>query len=147
MKAEISSQPNSPKKEYWQRPKMPAIDKFQECPMCSEMIASKSNKVFLEHVDVCVDRNTDESDIYKNVNNNDVIGATQMVTRGRRSYSTDILKKPRAKKAKRQKSSSTPMVGFSLELCPKKQREKILECKTETIKSNENECGFRGVTQ
>jgi len=99
VKCEVKSQAT----KFDMRPKIPTMDKFEECPICGEMIASKSSKIFSEHVNVCIDRNTDESDIYKNENNN-VIGSTQMVTRARRSYTPNVLKKPRtAPKRKRSK--------------------------------------------
>ena len=89
------------------------LDKFEECPICRELVSTKNLKNFEEHVNICMDRNTDESGLYDKENNNGIIiGATQMVTRGRRSLVDTVLKKPRQKpKIKAPSKRKTPLTN------------------------------------
>jgi len=82
---DLKSEENSHQIHKWTNViKKAPLDEFQECPSCAKFVSTKSMKEYNEHVNVCLDRNTDESQIYKADNNNIIIGSTQMVTRRKR---------------------------------------------------------------
>ena len=59
---------------------LPKIDSMTLCPMCDQIVSSRSQQIYEEHVRICVERNSGEdSALFKG--NDDIIGSKQMRTR------------------------------------------------------------------
>ena len=59
---------------------LPKVDSMTLCPMCDQIVSSRSQQIYEEHVRICVERNSGEdSALFKG--NDDIIGSKQMRTR------------------------------------------------------------------